>query len=298
MRYYGEDYKEYITKSINDIYETAKGTDYASQIRRVYVSSKNAELKSECVETARSAFSHVGTVRWKLIKLYNVLLPFYDGVDETSDSVLGSAKKMRELLEETNNALVRMNDAVNGIGDYSGTKVTPEALKDAGLDEEKCAGLKADIWDKLFSIQFKNGEISYDEAVAFVDYIDNLQKNGIAIPDSAMKNADAAFGVYIDKIKSLDPDKIPMKDMARIAAIYDYYCTYHLGPNKNITELSDQALNNGIDVYEIINPDAKNRTDAFFIDAPVNRLICQRKSKPEQEMLKEVTEGLSPCHPG
>lgn len=267
MRYYGEDYKKHITDSITNVHNSVGGSDYAQIIRNVDISSKNAGLKTECVNAGGTAYSHVDSIRGKLNNLVTVLTTFYDGVDDTADTILESAKKIRELLEETNSALVRMNEAVNGIGQYSGTKVTPGVIKEVGLNEEDCAELKADIWDKLFSIQFKDGEISYDEAVAFVDYINNLQKQGLPIPESAMKNADAAFGVYIDKIKSLDPDKISYVDKERTEAIYNYYCTYHLGPDNDIKDLSEQALNNGIDAYEILNPDAKNITDDFFKDA-------------------------------
>lgn len=262
MRYYGEDYKKHITDSITNAHNSVDGSDYAQIIRNVDISSKNAGLKTECVNAGGTAYSHVDSIRGKLNNLVTVLTTFYDGVDDTADAILESAKKIRELLEETNSALVRMNEAVNGIGQYSGTKVTPGVIKEVGLNEEDCAELKADIWDKLFSIQFKDGEISYDEAVAFVDYISNLKKNGIDIPASAMKNADAAFGVFIDKMKSLDPDKISSADMERLETIYDYYVA-----NRDINGvnfLDDQILQNVVDVYEILDPKAKRKTTVLF----------------------------------
>lgn len=267
MRYYGEDYKQHIIKSINNVRDSVDVTDYAQIIRNVDVSAKNTGLKTECVNAGGNAYSQVSAFKGKLQHLITILRTFYNGADETSTAVWESARKIREIIKETNEALVRMNNAVNGIGVYKGTKVTSDVLKGAGLDEQKCAELKADIWDKLFTIQFKNGDISYDEAVSFVDYINNLQKSGLPVPDSAMKNADAAFGVYIDKMKSLDPDKIPAKDMERINAIYNYYCIYHLGPENKIEDLKVRALQNCITAYEIINPDAKKITDKFFEDA-------------------------------
>ena len=267
MRYYGEDYKQHIIKSINNVHDSVDVTDYAQIIRNVDVSAKNSGLKTECVNAGGNAYSQVSAFKGKLQHLITILRTFYNGADETSTAVWESARKIREIIKETNEALVRMNNAVNGIGVYKGTKVTSDVLKGAGLDEQKCAKLKADIWDKLFTIQFKNGDISYDEAVSFVDYINNLQKSGLPVPDSAMKNADAAFGVYIDKMKSLDPDKIPAKDMERINAIYNYYCIYHLGPENKIEDLKVRTLQNCITAYEIINPDAKKITDKFFEDA-------------------------------
>ncbi|MBR3461567.1 MAG: hypothetical protein IKH20_02720 [Clostridiales bacterium] len=264
MRYYGEDFKLSITDSLNKVHDSVDGSDYAQIIRNVDISSKNARLKTECVNAGGTAYSHVDSIREKLNNLVTVLSTFYDGVDDTADTVLESAKKIRELLEETNSAIVRMNASVNSIGEYSGTKVTPDALKDAGLNEEKCAGLKADIWDKLFSIQFKDGEISYDEAVAFVDYINNLQKNGLKIPGNAKKLADAVFSVYIDKMKSLDSDKISSVDMERLKTIYDYYVD-----NRNIdgvNSLDPQTLQNVVDVYEILDPEAKTKTTDLFAD--------------------------------
>jgi hypothetical protein len=115
MRYYGEDYKKHITDSITNAHNSVDGSDYAQIIRNVDISSKNAGLKTECVNAGGTAYSHVDSIRGKLNNLVTVLTTFYDGVDDTADAILESAKKIRELLEETNSALVRMNEAVNGI---------------------------------------------------------------------------------------------------------------------------------------------------------------------------------------
>ncbi|MBR2553503.1 MAG: hypothetical protein IKE94_01465, partial [Aeriscardovia sp.] len=125
MRYYGEEYKDFISKSIKDVHDSIKDPDYASNVRRVDVSSKNAGLKTQCVNAAGTASSHVGSIRGKLENLIDVLNTFYLNADATSDDVLKAAKEIRELLNETNAALVRMNAAVNSIGKYTGTKVTP-----------------------------------------------------------------------------------------------------------------------------------------------------------------------------
>ena len=267
MRYYGEEYKSYISKSIKDVHDSIKDPDYASNVRRVDVSSKNAGLKTQCVNAAGTASSHVDSIRGKLENLIDVLNTFYLNADATSDDVLKVAKEIRELLNETNAALVRMNGAVNGIGKYTGTKVTPDILIDAGLDIEKCDKFKATIWDRLFTIQSADGKISYDAAVAFVDYINNLQKNGLDISKKLLKHMDAVFGVYIEKMKSLDPDKIPPKDMERLETIHAYYCKFRFGSKNDIESIDDQALKNGVNVYELLNPDAKKITDDFFIDA-------------------------------
>ena len=264
MRYYGEDYKKHIRDSITNVHNSVGGSDYAQIIRNVDIASKNAHLKTECINAAKNANSNVDSVRGKLQHLVTVLTTFYDGVDGTADAILEAAKKIDDLLEETNSALVRMNSAINGIGEYSGTKVTPEALKDAGLNETDSKLLKADIWDKLFSIQFENGDISYDEAVAFVDYINNLKKKGLSIPDKILKHIDAVFSVYLEKMKSLDTDKISSVDMERLKTIYDYYVD-----NRNINDvnsLDPQTIQNVIDVYEILDPEAMAKTADLFAE--------------------------------
>ncbi|MBR2553505.1 MAG: hypothetical protein IKE94_01475 [Aeriscardovia sp.] len=267
MRYYGEDYKQHTINALDSVRDAVAGSDYAQIIRNTDVSTNNGTLKIECVQAGSNAYAQVDLVREKLNKLVTILRPFYDGVDETSDAVLKSAEKIAELLEETNTALVRMNSAINGIGEYTGTKVTPEILIDAGLDEEKCIKLKDDFWDKIISIRLANDKVSYSEAAAFVDYISALQKNGLPIPDIAKKHLDELFGVYIGMMQSFNPNMILTKDKERLEAIYNYYCIYHLGPNNNVTELSEQTLKNCIDVYELINPDAKKVTNVFFKDA-------------------------------
>ena len=265
MRYYGEEYKDFISKSIKDVHDSIKDPDYASNVRRVDVSSKNAGLKTQCVNAAGTASSHVGSIRGKLENLIDVLNTFYLNADATSDDVLKAAKEIRELLNETNAALVRMNAAVNSIGKYTGTKVTPGTLIDAGLDIEKCDKFKATIWDRLFTIQSADGKISYDATVAFVDYINNLQKNDLDIPKQLQKHMDAVFGVYIEKMKSLDPDKIPAVDMKRLEGLYNYFVSTR--DVEHFKGLNKKTLQNCVDVYEILDPDAKTKTADLFADA-------------------------------
>lgn len=262
MRYYGEEYKDFISKSIKDVHDSIKDPDYASNVRRVDVSSKNAGLKTQCVNAAGTASSHVDSIRGKLENLIDVLNTFYLNADATSDDVLKVAKEIRELLNETNAALVRMNGAVNGIGKYTGTKVTPKTLKSAGLNDTRCNELKASIWDKLFTIQSKNDKISYDAAVAFVDYINNLREKGLEIPKDLLKHIDTVFGVYIEKMKSLDPEKIPTVDMKRLEGIYSYYVSTRNVENSKDLEKPD--IQNCVDVYEILDPKAKDQITDFF----------------------------------
>ena len=246
MRYYGEEYKKHIRDSLTKVHDSVDGNDYAARIRRVDVSSKNMGHKIECVNAARNANSNVNSVKEKLQVLITLMGDFYDNTDEISDSVLGSAKKINSILKETNNALVRMDDAINGTGKYSGTKVTTETLKAAGLNTSKCDKLKTDL------------------AIDFVDYNRKLGLSNKPISTQEFKNMDAIFGKYISKIKALDPNKISAEDKERLEAIYTYYCNYHLGPNVDVREFSEQSLKNGIDAYELINPKAKQITDKFF----------------------------------
>ena len=267
MRYYGEDYKLRITESLNKAHDSVTGSDYAQTIRNVDISAKNSGLKTECVNVGGAAYSHVDSIRVKLKNLVPVLLTFYEDADETSDAVLESAKKINELLKEVNDSLVKMDAAINGIGEYKGTKATLKTLKGAGLNETRCNETKAQFWNMIFYIQMANDAINSDEATVFVDYIAALQKSGQPIPDSDIKIADAIFGKYLGAKKLLPSNMLSPKDMERINAIYNYYCYYHLGPENRISDLSEQTLQNAVNAYEMINPDAKKVTNEFFKDA-------------------------------
>ena len=267
MRYYGGEYKDFISKSINGVHDSIKDPDYASNVRRVDVSSKNAGLKTECVNAAGTAQTHVISIREKLDHLDTVLSRFYEGVDETADSVRTSAIQIHHLLKEVNDSLVKMNSAINGTGKYIGTKVTPGTIKKAGINEQVLAGSRANIWKGILKTQLDNDALSDESLVAFIDYICSLQNQDLKIPANAKENIDVIFDRYIQKIQLLDPDKISPKDMERLETIHAYYCKFRFGSKNDIESIDDQALKNGVNVYELLNPDAKKITDEFFKDA-------------------------------
>ena len=66
MRYYGEDYKQHIIKSINNVRDSVDVADYAQIIRNVDVSAKNTGLKTECVNAGGNAYSQVSAFKGKL----------------------------------------------------------------------------------------------------------------------------------------------------------------------------------------------------------------------------------------
>ena len=113
-------------------------------------------------------------------------------------------------------------------------------------------------------------ELSDEELRKFVDVFELLGSDDLTdeMLDGFMKN-DAAVAMYIADMKVLNDElegNLPQEDTDKLAKIYHWYGDQRFGPNHtdNIDSFSDQALQNGIDAFELLCPEAKAATDDFF----------------------------------
>ncbi len=111
--------------------------------------------------------------------------------------------------------------------------------------------------------------LSEQDLRRFVDVFKLLDSDDLTddLLNKFMKN-DAAVALYLEDMKALEGD-IPQEDLEKLKKIYHWYADnrFDSNNNDNILKFSDQALQNGIDVFELLCPDAKNTTNTFFSPA-------------------------------
>jgi len=227
MRDYTYDYRNAVRKYLGEV-KNSQNHDYRSPYSYQVVPGKYWYLKRDSIEVGRDACHHIQSIKDRVSNALTVINGFYDIVDATSTNTCLMANKIVDILDEVNSSLERINNSLNGIGEYAGKKVTPDDIRAAGIDESKCAKLK----DKYF------------------DYF--------------MNNEDVV-AAYIDEMKALQAESgtLPPEEMAKLNKMYDWYVINRYAPD-GVTYMDRRRLKNCIDTYELINPDAKNTTDVFF----------------------------------
>lgn len=225
------DYSEDNIKDVKTYLRAAKDStnhnyikSYSSQV----IPSKYRHLKSASIDTGNDAYYHIKSIRDRVENAYNVLCKYYNSIDTTSNNIKTMSEKIKAILDEVNSSMDKINCSLNGIGNYAGKKASPDDIRAAGIDESRCANLKAQFFDSYM-------------------------------------NNDYFIASYIDKIKALQEESgtIPPEEMDKLNKMYDWYVKNRYAPEV-VTYVDKQRLKNCIDIYELFNPDAKNTTDVFF----------------------------------
>ena len=264
MRYYGEDYKNALIKNLVQSRDSIDGIDYSSIIRQSDVSSQYAHLKSNCLNAAGKANTHINFIREKFTTLIEFAGEFYNESDETAECILDSAKSINDILEEVNSTLVQLNNAINNVGEYSGERITPELIKSAGLKEQKCLNLKSKVWDNIFDMGTANNSINDETLEAYVDYIIAINTSNQAIPDKDKNKLDNVFNRYIQIKQDVGSDNLSSNDRRRLSGIHDYYVANRVVEDLNYNTFDEQIFHNCVNAYELIEPKSKELTDDLF----------------------------------
>lgn len=264
MRYYGEDYKNALIKNLVQSRDSIDWIDYSSIIRQSDVSSQYAYLKSNCLNAAGKANTHINFIREKFTTLIEFAGEFYNESDETAECILDTAKSINDILEEVNSTLVQLNNAINNVGEYSGERITPELIKSAGLKEEKCLNLKSKVWDNIFDMGTANNSINDETLEAYVDYIIAINTSNQAIPDKDKNKLDNVFNRYIQIKQDMGSDNLSSNDRRRLSGIHDYYVANRVVEDLNYNTFDEQIFHNCVNAYELIEPKSKELTDDLF----------------------------------
>lgn len=239
MRYYGTDYLNELTKDITAAHDCVDSQDYSKSIQGVTVGSSREGLKNSGIGAGQRAFSHINSVKDKFNVLQAALDTFYAEVDETSSNIVGLTDKLDELMSEANSSLVKICDMLNGVGAYQGVCITADSIKSAGVDKQKFTEVTRDFWIVVIDTEVEGEKLNDNAVEAYVDYLQESLTNG---------------------------ETLSKEDIARLTKIYDYYVDHRFGSTGDVRDMSMQTVTNCVDVYELINPSAKNTMDVFFAD--------------------------------
>lgn len=263
MRYYGLSYKDSIRKAVSDVSNSIDGYKYTDRISNINIDEDQHFLKDTCLFAAGKAEKQIDSVKNKSRDFIKVVFPYYEGVEKTASTVMYTAKKIGEMLNEANSAMLRIDNALNETKEYKGKKVTSGAIKNAGVDKKKCASLSAEIWKKIVELQVNNDIISDFVAVKYVNIFNEKLKNHTKLSTDDEKIFDDIYSHYISIFQGLQYVFSPI-ELEIFNNLYDHYVELRFGPNGNARKLPEKTIQNCIDVYEFLNPKAKQITDTFF----------------------------------
>ena len=240
MRYYGEDYLQELTRSINAAYDSVDRSNYSLPIRNTYVNSKRYGMKEHSAQIAQSATLSFLSVRQKMYVLQEALTRFYGEVDETSSRILEMADLIESMISDSNSALRELSSMLGGVGSYSKKCLTSKMIDSIVLDRKKKQETAAGFWILVIDTEIDNDHLN---EVAVSKYVAYLRETG------------------------MDDEDLLEDDFNRLKKIYDYYVSHRFGDTGDIRDMDYQDVKNCVDVFEILNLYAKYATDVFFCTA-------------------------------
>lgn len=234
MRNYGTDYLNQLNRDITAAHDSVGNPDYSSTISGTMVNSKHYNYKTRGIEIAGNSADQIKDVQDKLDTLKTVLNTFYTEVDDTSSNVLELATKIEEIFIETNSSLSKMTNMLKGVNEYKGHTVTHKDIVSAGIDKTKAK----------------------ERTLAFWTLLIDSEVDGEALDQHAVRT-------YVD---SLQEKKLSAEDVERLTKLSEYFSRYRFGSTGDIRDVDLDTINNGIDVYELLDPAAKSTFKEFFKD--------------------------------
>lgn len=236
MRYYGTEYRDNLTGTIDKVKASVDSETYSSEINSVYVASKNNYLKEQAQGTASNAITSINAVRTKFDNLRTTIEGFYGDVDTVSAGMSEKIAHIQTLLEGVTSSMNEMTSLLNNRSRYNGAGVTSAMINQvcSKLDEteEKDFLYFRDCYYEKF--MDKNGKINES---AVDDYVEMFNKNR-GIPNSARERAmlaafnDATF-IYLTDKNTKDSD---------VEDLFNMYMAHFMDQNFDLNSVSDQVL--------------------------------------------------------
>ena len=263
MRYYSDDYKARLKSEISRTKESVSDPDYTSAINNITVPFKGSGAKTECMTAAKNAQNEIFHVKARLESLYADLERFYSSADDTANAVLASAQEIKELIMEANNALIRIDSVLNGVGTYQGTPVSAKSINAVGFNKNDFKEKKENIWDKILKNQKQIGDLNADAMSKYINRIIKKlkQKNYVTQDETDMIDT---FAFYI--INALPNNNIAfrVKHLPILSALNEYYTLNRYDYSFSAEEMSERTRKACVSVYEILNPNAAKIVDDSF----------------------------------
>ena len=241
MRYYGEDYLNSLTRSINAAYGSTESGNYSLPVRRTYVNAKRRNLQDQSINVSQSAFYQFNSVKNKLMLLQETLDQFYGEVDETSRLIWRMADSIRALISENSKVLGDICDLMNGAGLYKGSAITSEKIAKRLPDDWVLRNKSRYFWTRMIDVEIDNGHLNEKAVQRFLEFYDDLV--GCNPTDRFEKDEETEL---------------------RLKKICEFYKNDRFGKTGDFRDMDVQRLNNCVIAFELMNPIAKERCDKFF----------------------------------
>lgn len=288
------------------LYDAYNNTDqdYRDPYYYQSVPDNRRYLKYDSLCVGSDANQHIKSIRDRIYTTLTVMSKFYTEVDNTSLQIYGMANHILLILKEVNASLDKINNVLSGLENYSGKTITPAAIQAAGISEKRINSIKQDYYKFIFpdsnsvtkfvdemkskgdlspediaklkaayNWYLNSGEeLSGDDLRKFVDIFELLGSSDLTekMLNDFMNN-DEAVKMYIEDVKALTVNGglLSPSDMDKLKRINYWYVKNRFNSlnNENIHNMDKQTLKNCVDVYEILNPKAKEITDNFFNEA-------------------------------
>lgn len=240
-RYYGKTYSDSLIGELTKLNNSVGSSPYSTPINKLSVGSNSQTLYDGCLSVAQDAYSSVDKAKEQIERLALIIQTYYEETDETSRTIIDITSDIMSIISESNSALSNLCNALQGVGVYSAKVVSPSTLTDVGFDSEKCKQYRSSALGKILDLGLANGNKKISN-VAITDYVDSIRK----------------------KFENDSNYVLTDEERKKLTQIYDYYVDLRFGDTKDIRDLPMQDIQNLVDIYEMLNPTAKEITDDFF----------------------------------
>ena len=199
----------------------------------------------------------------RLGQLNDELNNFYASADEAADSVYSAAQEINKIITEATNALIRIDNVLNGVGKYQGQPVTAKNLMDAGLKSQEYNKAKEAIWNNIIESQKKFGCLDFELASDYIHRIIEKLESKDSLSQEEKDNINSFSFYFLENIKKNNM-AYTVKSLPIINELYKCYVLNRYDEFSCAVDLPDETRKACVAIYEFLNPSAKKIVDVFF----------------------------------
>lgn len=261
MRYYGKEYQESLRNELVKYADSVDLKKYTTRIEQVDINEDHHFFKTSCMFAAGQAYNQIDSVRSKIRVFKNYITEFYTGADETLDGLIKAAQNVNDVLSEINSTLKSIDDSLNMVGEFNLMTPTSDRLHSIGVDYANCYFTCKNAWNSIMDVQIANNAISDITLNYYIDNVVPFMEDDIELLAEDIKHADPIIACYFEKVKAGN-----IVDDLTVSRIYKYY----VHNRKDAKFVSETALQNCIDAYELLHSVDGNNFDEFLKPAYEN----------------------------
>ncbi len=263
MRYYGLKYRDDVKFAAYGVSRSVSDCHYKDRINSIDVAQEHINLRTSCSDVADLAEKQIEAVKNKTRDFVSAATQYYTNVENTSSTIMSIAKKINEILNEANSAMVRIDNAIKEVKEYNGKKVTSVTIQNAGVNKAKCNSVSNEIWKKIIELEVNNDIISDSVAVRCVNKFNDMLKKHETFSTADKDMFDEMYSHYLVLFQGRH-FVLSQKEREIFTNLHEHYVELRFGPDDDVRKLPEITIQNCIDSFEILNPKAKATTDTFF----------------------------------